>query len=139
MSPYTYFSLYGCFLGAFGFDILSRLGYRAVVHQTGLLNEVKQAESKQKALEAAAKCIGVNLDVHNFNEAKTRFRTKLLKVHPDKASDEKQRMGNHLKTQDLLASWQLLRGHYEQAGCCRCKLVLSLTYDDHFIILQNKT
>ena len=104
-------AILGGLLIGFLSDFFARSFYRNLVN---CINKGKLKEASNLLLKDAASKIGVNLDVHSYDEARTRFRNLILDAHPDKELDEEKKVAKKKKAQEILAAWQIVRKHYLQ-------------------------
>lgn len=104
-------AILGGLLIGFLSDFFARSFYRNLVN---CINKGKLKEASNLLLKDAASKIGVNLDVHSYDEARTRFRNLILDAHPDKELDEEKKVAKKEKAQEILAVWQIVRKHYLQ-------------------------
>lgn len=100
-------------------DYAGRSAYRKIVPRHEKCEQVREERfeerlTPEKIAENAANRLGVNLAYHSFSEARTRFRTQLLRAHPDRNPNVSPERQAELtaETSDLLACWAILREHY---------------------------
>jgi hypothetical protein len=115
-------AILGLILGlgvGFGMDYFARRGYRHYFpseqqQEEMRLEEMERQQTPEEIARGAAKQLNVDLSYHSMVEAQSRFRRKLLSVHPDKNQEATPEELEHLQevTRTTIACWAIVREYY---------------------------
>jgi hypothetical protein len=104
----------------FGMDYFARKGYRHFFpseqqEEEMRLEEMERQQTPEEIARGAAKQLNVDLATHSMAEAQSRFRRKLLSVHPDKNPNATPEEQDRLQevTRTTIACWAIVREHYK--------------------------
>lgn len=136
-------TIIGAILGSFASDSLGRLAYRKVLPRIEKVEESSECEQQvlrglaEVAAEAAEK-LGINLQHHDFAEAKSRYRKMLLRNHPDRFQGQPEEVitKQHEKMLEILSSWSLVRLYYKEHPGVTAEWVQVESPDDAFILVN---